>query len=308
MSPLLLRDRLGLSLPGMQFALLAWALHPELGRPAWPPLTLLLCSALFGFWRSLRHARLVDDTPTARIASAAQGYAELRGRGQPLAGLPLLSPLNGLPVLWWRLLTEKQNEKGKWQQESLEQSQASFLLDDGSGSCLVDPEAAEILVQRREVTERDERRYTLWTLLPHDPVYVLGDFRTLGPLDGALDGALDGPISESRRLAELLEHWKADQAGLLARFDLDGNREIDLKEWELARHQARQQLRQQQAEVAAAAELHVVGAASDGRLFLISDLEPEKIARRFKLWAGFHLLLLLGSAAALGRLVQLGQL
>ena len=53
---------------------------------------------------------------------------------------------------------------------------------------------------------------------------------------------------------------------------------------------------------------HVVGAASDGRLFLISDLEPEKIARRFKLWAGFHLLLLLGSAAALGRLVQLGQL
>ena len=76
----------------------------------------------------------------------------------------------------------------------------------------------------------------------------------------------------------------------------------------LARSQARQQLRQQQAEAATAPELHVVGAASDGRLFLISDLEPEKIARRFKLWAGFHLLLLLGSAAALGRLAPLGQL
>ncbi len=289
MSSGLLRDRLGVSLSGLQFALLAWALHPELGRPAWPPLTLLLCSALFGFWRSLHHARLVDDTPTARIASAAQGYAELRGRGLPLAGTPLLSPLGGRPVLWWRLLIE---------------SQTSFLLDDGSGSCLVDPEAAEILVQRREVTQQDGRRYTLWTLLPHDQVYVLGDFRTLGPLDGAADG----PMSESRRLAELLEHWKADQAGLLARFDLDGNREIDLKEWELARHQARQQLRQQQAEAAAAPELHVVGAACDGRLFLISDLEPEKIARRFKLWTGFHLLLLLGSAATLGRLAQLGQL
>lgn len=306
MSSRLLRDRLGLSLPGLQFALLAWALHPELGRPAWPPLTLLLCSALFGFWRSLRHARLVDDTPTARIASAAQGYAELRGRGQPLAGLPLLSPLNGLPVLWWRLLTEKRNEKGKWQQESLEQSQASFLLDDGSGSCLVDPEGAEMLVQRREVSERDERRYTLWTLLPHDPVYVLGDFRSLGPLDGAVEGAM----SESRRLAERLEQWKADRAGLLARFDLDGNREIDLKEWELARQQARQELRQQQAEeaaTAAAAELQRIAAPADGRLFLISDLEPESIARRFKLWAGWHLLLL-GSAAALGRLAQLGQL
>ena len=201
MSSGLLRDRLGLSLPGLQFALLAWALHPELGRQVWPPLTLLLCSGLFGLWRSLRHARLVDDTPTARIASAAQGYAELRGRGLPLAGLPLLSPLNGLPVLWWRLLTEKRDAKGKWQQESLEQSQASFLLDDGSGSCLVDPEGAEMLVQRREVSEREDRRYTLWTLLPHDPVYVLGDFRSLGPLDGAVEG----PMSESRRLAERLE-------------------------------------------------------------------------------------------------------
>lgn len=307
MSSGLLRDRLGLSLPGLQFALLAWALHPELGRPAWPPLTLLLCSGLFGLWRSLRHARLVDDTPTARIASAAQGYAELRGRGQPLAGLPLLSPLNGLPVLWWRLLTEKQDAKGKWQQESLEQSQASFLLDDGSGNCLVDPEGAEMLVQRREVSEREDRRYTLWTLLPHDPVYVLGDFRSLGPLDGAVEG----PTGESRRLAERLEQWKADRAGLLARFDLDGNREIDLKEWELARQQARQELRQQQAEeaaTAAAAELQRVGAPGDGRLFLISDLEPGQIARRFQLWAGFHLLVLLGSAAALGRLAQLGLL
>ncbi len=301
LSPRLLRDRLGLSLPGLQFALLGWLLQLELGPPSWLPLTLLLCAALFGIWRSLRHARLVEDTPTARIASAAQGYAELRGRGQPLAGQPLLSPLSGLPVLWWRLLTEKQNEKGKWQQESLEQSNASFLLDDGSGSCLVDPEAAEMLVQRREVTQQGEHRYTLWTLLPHDMVYVLGDFRTLGSMT-------DGAVSESQRLRELLEHWKADQAGLLARFDLDGNREIDLKEWELARAQARRELRQQQTEVAGAAELHVIGAASDGRLFLISDLEPARIARRFKLWAGFHLLVLLGSAWTLGWLAQQGRL
>lgn len=300
MTPRLLRDRLGLSLPGLQFALLAWVLQLELGPPSWLPLTLLLCSALFGVWRSLRHARLVEDTPTARIASAAQGYAELRGRGQPLAGQPLLSPLSGLPVLWWRLLTEKQNEKGKWQQESLEQSQASFLLDDGSGSCLVDPETAEMLVQRREVTQQGELRYTLWTLLPQDQIYVLGSFRTLGSMDGA--------VSESQRLRELLEQWKADQASLLKRFDLDGNREIDLKEWELARAQARRELRQQQTEAAAAPELHVIGSASDGRLFLISDLEPARIARRFKLWASLHLLVLLGSTGTLGWLAQQGQL
>lgn len=224
----LLRDRLVLGLPGLQLALLVWWLDPDLDKPFWLPPALLLGTALFGLWRSLRHARLVDDTPTARIASAAQGYAELRGRGLALTGTPVLSPLNGLPVLWWRLQTEKQQSNGKWKQESIEQSQASFLLDDGSGHCLVDPEGAEMLVQRREVTQQGEHRYTLWTLLPQDPIYVLGDFRTLGSLT-------DGGVSESQRLRELLEHWKADQPGLLKRFDLDGNRAIDLQEWELAR-------------------------------------------------------------------------
>jgi hypothetical protein len=293
----LLRDRIGLSLPGLQLALLVWWLDPDLDKPAWLPQMLLLGTGLFGHWRSLRHARLIDDTPTARVASAAQGYVELRGRGLPLAGLPVLSPLNGLPVLWWRLRTEKRQSNGKWRQESIEQSQASFLLDDGSGRCLVDPEGAEMLVQRREVTQQDEHRYTLWTLLPQDPLYVLGFFRTLGNLT-------DSDLSESQRLRERLEHWKADQAGLLRRFDLDGNREIDLKEWELARAQARRELRQQQAEAAAAPQLHRVSACPNGRLYLISDLEPGRIALRFKLWAGFHLLVLLGSAAALGWLAQ----
>ena len=301
LSPRLLRDRLGLSLPGLQFALLAWVLQLELDPPSWLPLTLLLGTALFGIWRSLRHTRLVEDTPTARIASAAQGYAELRGRGLSLAGQPLLSPLSGLPVLWWRLLTEKQDSKGKWQQESLEQSHASFLLDDGSGSCLVDPEGAEMLVQRREVTERDEQRYTLWTLLPNDPVYVLGDLRTLGSL-------ADSGMSESQRMRDLLEQWKADQADLLRRFDLDGNRAIDLQEWALAHAQARREARQQQAEAAAAPELHRVSACGDGRLFLISDLDPGRIALRFKLRAGFHLLVLLGAAGTLGWLAQQGKL
>ena len=293
----LLRDRLVLGLPGLQLALLVWWLDPDLGKPGWLPPALLLCTGLFGFWRSLRHARLVDDTPTARIASAAQGYVELRGRGLPLDGSPVLSPLSGLPVLWWRLRTEKQQSNGKWRQESDEQSQASFLLEDDSGSCLVDPEGAEMLVQRREVSRQDDLRFTLWTLLPHDPVYVLGDFRTVS-------AAAEGTDDESRRMRELLEDWKADQAGLLGRFDLDGNRSIDLQEWELARAQARREARQQQAEAAAAPELHRVSACGDGRLFLISDLEPGRIARRFRLWAGLHLLVLLGSAAALGWLGQ----
>ena len=37
----------------------------------------------------------------------------------------------------------------------------------------------------------------------------------------------------------------------------------------------------------------------DGRLFLISDLDPMEFARRYQLWAWFHLLVLFGSAAGI---------
>lgn len=37
----------------------------------------------------------------------------------------------------------------------------------------------------------------------------------------------------------------------------------------------------------------------DGRLFLISDLDPMELARRYQLWAWFHLLVLFGSAAGI---------
>src|SRR5690606_17246834 len=105
------------------------------------------------------------DTPTARIASAAQGYTELQGRGRPLDGTPLLSPVNALPLLWYRLQTERRQSDGKWRVTSTDTSDASFLLDDGSGECAIDPDGAEMLVRRRDVFTQGELRYTQWSLI-----------------------------------------------------------------------------------------------------------------------------------------------
>src|SRR5690606_18613706 len=133
------------------------------------------------------HARLIADTPTARIASAPQGYGELRGRGRPLDGTPLLSPVNGLPVLWYRLVTECRGADGKWRRERSHESDASFLLEDGSGVCAVDPDGAEMLVRRRDVFRRGELRQTQWSLIRGDAIYVLGEFHTLGSVTPGLD-------------------------------------------------------------------------------------------------------------------------
>ena len=87
-------------------------------------------------------------------------------------------------------------------------------------------------------------------------------------------------------------------------FDLDGNGELDLAEWELARAEARREVERQRHAVAAAAEVHLVRAPSDTRLYLISDLAPDRVARRYRGWAAFHLAAFLAATAGCAWLLQ----
>ncbi len=283
------RDGANIALPGLQVAIIATAAAIDTAWGWLGGLAALMATGLYGWLRSVQHARLILDTPTSRIASAAQGYTELRGHGRPLDGTPVLSPINGLPVLWYRLKTERRDSDGKWQDVDTVESDASFLLDDGSGMCAVDPDGAEMLVRRRDVFHRGDLRQTQWSLLANDPVYAIGEFTTLGSIAPELDVA--------GQVRELLAHWKARRHELLARFDLDGNGEIDVREWELARAQAKREVLKRRHEVLSAPEAHVMR-RPEGRLYLISDLDPAGIARRYRLWAGVHLVVFLGSAGA----------
>lgn len=294
------RDRLNLTLPAVQAGLLWLAFRLGHGPGVGVSLGLLLGVSLLGWLRALGHGRQITDTPTSRIASAAQGYTELRGRGLPLDGAPLLSPVNGLPVLWYRVVTMRRNSQNKWEHESTVESDASFLLDDASGRVAVDPEEAEMLVRRKDTHIDGDRRITQWCLIRNDPIYVLGDFATLGSVSPDFDMAV--------QVRELLADWKNDRPTLLARFDLNKDGEVSLEEWELARAQARREVLAVQQEVLAAPEAHVLRKPGDGRLYLISDLDPDRLARRYRLWAWFHLVLFVGGAGALAWLGRSGLL
>ncbi|WP_455203621.1 hypothetical protein [Kaarinaea lacus] len=39
----------------------------------------------------LKRARIIEDTPTSKIRSAAQGYVELQGRAQTMEGAPIIA-------------------------------------------------------------------------------------------------------------------------------------------------------------------------------------------------------------------------
>lgn len=251
---------------------------------------LIAVLALAAWLTVLRRMQAVADTPTSAIASAAQGYVELLGRGRP-AGAPLVAPLKQLPCLWYRYRVERR-ENDKWVTEESGESTASFLLEDGSGRCLVDPEGAEVLPRGRETWHAGERRYTQALLIENEPVYALGKFRTLGG-----DG-LELSVAEDVR--HLLADWKKDMPKLVARFDLDKDGTLDLREWEHARAQARREVERNHRELRAAPDTHLLGRPDDGRLFLISSLPPEKIARRYAFWAVAHMAIFLLALAGFG--------
>ena len=247
--------------------------------------------ALMAWMATLRRARSMADTPTSTVASAAQGYVELRGCGRPLGGAPLLAPLTQLPCLWYRYRVERR-QRDKWVTEDTGESNASFLLDDGSGECAVDPEGAEVLPARQDRWLQGDRRYTQSLILPGERLYVLGQFQTRGGSDLALDRQAD--------LAHKLNEWKADMPALLARHDLDRDGQFNAQEWERVRQLALDEVESEHRDLRAAPDLHTLRRPEDGRVFMVSTLDPSGIERRLRFWAIAHAACFIAGLAGLG--------
>ena len=262
----------------------------------WGVVCALVAALALLAWRgTLRRSHAMDDTPTSKIASGAQGFVELQGRGQALDGAPLLSPLNQLPCLWYRYKIERKRGND-WKTEEQHSSSALFVLDDGSGHCTVDPEGAEVSPQHTETWTRGEQRYTQSVLLAHERLYVLGEFRSHSGTDLTLDARQD--------LIARLNEWKQDMPTLLQHYDRNHDGELDLDEWEQVRHDAQQGIAQEHAVLRATPQSHHIGRPGNGQPFLISSLPPERLGRRLRWWAYGHASVFVAALAGLGWSLQ----
>ncbi len=253
------------------------------------PIAAISLAAWIGVYRRLR---IVDDTPTSNIATAAQGYVELSGRCESTSGAPTFAPYSHLPCVWCRYVMEVYSNN-KWVQGEQGETDASFLLVDSTGSCVVDPAGAEILSNNKETWTEGDYRYTEWKIQQHDIVYALGDFRTLSHEPSAAD--MDSDISA------LLAEWKHDHAALLERFDHNHDGMIDLNEWEQARLAARAEVEKDYREMQVAPELSGVQAPRDGRPYLISNMSQRELERNYRLWLWLHLAIFIAAMGGLGR-------
>lgn len=250
-------------------------------------------SSAWAWLANLRRYRTVADTPTSRIASAPQGYVEIVGRGKQPPGVQLQSPITGLPCLWYRYVIEHRNDN-RWRVIESGISDDTFGVHDGTGDVLVDPEGAEILTSRKQVSQQGDYRRTEWTLIENETLYVVGEHITLGGPNAVLD--------RNKDLADLLADWKRDKAALLARFDANRDGEISLDEWEIARKAASDEVDRSHLDIRLKDGVHLVRKPAVGRPYLIANRDVHALVRHYRLWSWAHLALLGAALAGLALL------
>ncbi|MBI4204255.1 MAG: hypothetical protein HY527_04445 [Betaproteobacteria bacterium] len=277
---------------GLHVVIIAVALQAE-SAEVWPwALAAMAIVSFFGWMASYRRYRQIHDLPTSKVASAAQGYVELFGRSELLDGSTVVSTRTGLPCCWYRYYIERRTSNNKWEHVDSGESNEHFLLVDDTGECVVSPDGADVMTDRKETWTQGDYRHTEWLLLPKGRLYAIGEFSTTSGAVAALDERAD--------VSDLLTEWKNDKAQLLKRFDLNQDGEIDMKEWERARLDAQQEVRRRQAEGRAATTegVHLLRKPRDGRLFLLANEFPDKLGRRFAFWSTAHLLVFFGAGGA----------
>ncbi|MBI2791997.1 MAG: hypothetical protein HYX61_08565 [Gammaproteobacteria bacterium] len=97
----------------------------------------------YKWYRCFIKARAIEDIPTAKIRSAAQGYVELKGIQKNFHRSPTVAPLSKIPSTWYRYKIEYLQKDSFIPIEQGESSQ-SFILADDTGKCIVEPDGALI--------------------------------------------------------------------------------------------------------------------------------------------------------------------
>jgi hypothetical protein len=229
----------------------------------------LAAAGLYWVYYGFSHLRSVEDTPTSRIESAAQGYAELCGEAFKLDGVRELFARGGVPCLWYRSLGENKlaSAAGGTQQP--------FGVRDETGYAVVLPYHAQVeSVHRYRWRDDDGRAYAEDRIYAGDRLYILGEFTSSEP-----------GFDLEKAVANRLLQWRGDPAALMVRFDTDHDGRIDAQEdWKM-RVQALQGAQAEEgAAIAQYRAVNLIKSPEDGRAFIISTRPRRNLNRRLLTW------------------------
>ena len=266
------------------------------------------CLFLWAFASYLRKVRLIEDTPTSKIRSAAQGFTELEGISRDLnPDNPLLSPLSQSACVWfdYRVQHRVVNSKNQasWQTVHSGRSSQPILLEDSTGTCLLKPAKASIhsnvnhtwygdaahpnrysFENRNGFFQSGDYRYSEDLIRANQPLYALGHFRTTRSTDG---------FTREKAISNIIREWKSDYSKMLERFDRNGDGTLDEKEWKLVRLAAKLEAEDLENKLKQDADVHVMEKPSTNLPYLISTSNQEKFTKKLKWYYRIALVLTL---------------
>ncbi|MEJ2760067.1 MAG: GIDE domain-containing protein [Gammaproteobacteria bacterium] len=258
---------------------------------------------------------IIEDTPTSKIRSAAQGYVELVGRGKLMEGPPIVAPLTGTVCTWFSYRIEERRRTGKntnWVTVEKGVSDDLFLIQDETGACVIDPEGASVTPHANDVWYGSSQqpmtgpraggggwisfggryRYQEERLHPEESLFAIGLFKTVGGAGG------DFNVDEDLR--ELLREWKRHSEALLKIYDKDKDGQLDMEEWQAVREAAYRKVMADYKERKTVMPANVMGRTGDMRRpYLLSAVSQRGLERRFTYYiAGLITLFFLAGASA----------
>lgn len=251
----------------------------------------------------------ISSQPVSKISSSAQGYVELIGKVKFAQKERLQSP-SGEPCVWYRRTRYELKQRSgstssnvfnffnddfdlfallglgivdnHWYEKEVEESDLTFLVEDGTGECTVKPKYADFFTKTvRTYFQGTDIKYEEALLLHGEKAYVLGEFKSLGSSRSVIDVDKEASI--------LLAEWKIDKEAFHRRFDENKNGKIDIEEWEKARRTALKTVKERHA---SDTTWHEIAAPHDDRLFLISTFSPHELKGKFLSWSYLHLFVL----------------
>ncbi|MDH5357396.1 MAG: E3 ubiquitin ligase family protein [Gammaproteobacteria bacterium] len=258
----------------------------------WVGVTLMIFLCLMAFYRMIRwhqHARTIENMPTAKIRSAAQGYVEVIGQTKLMDGPVITSPLTGKNCVWYRYKIEEKvrhyNARGKshthWQVVKKEISEELFLLEDDTGRCVVDPDGADVITTHKRSwysrLDNPPKRYTEELILVNEPLYAIGLFKTVAEVEGH-------KIRE--HVSHLLREWKREPQQLLEQYDSNRDGQLDTDEWEKTRQSAEQQVKQEHGQREKLQQLHILKRSPhNDQAFTLSNISEKKLIQQYRVRA-----------------------
>jgi len=272
----------------------------------WFLLTILIIGAGLSLMFSLRlfhRARLIEDMPTSKIRSCTQGYVELYGTAKWMDGPEIHAPLSGQPCVWYAFTVEEYvaHSKHKWRQIDNGVSDHLFILEDDTGSCVINPEDAEVTPSSsntwygskriRPVTHtspldilsstllqsREKYRYTEQRLDQYESLYAIGEYTSMGT-------SYQQNLKDSA--AAYLRELKQDKEKL-AEYDQNQDGEIDQQEWETARQDAKRIVLEEQLSNPLPKRIHVLKKPDTKKYqpFLLSSKSESHMSRKNRIFS-----------------------